>query len=77
MEREKFNRVVPREPTAGVCEQSHKCSGPAVDVIRFGSSLVGIPKKIQCNEPELSILVSGHGENLRIYIRPKWSMLGG
>ena len=52
-------------------------SGPTTDISRFGICLEDGLEKIHSGEPQLTIMVSGHGERFRMHIKSSWSVLDG
>lgn len=77
MEKRNFNKMDSGELPVGFSQQDSNSSDSVLYVSRFDVCLAGLPKKILSNESKLSIIVTGHGENLRMHIRPRWSMLDG
>ncbi len=77
MGRRKFSRVKTEGLMVDIESQTDSAVGTVADISDVGIGLENIPHKIQSKEPKLSIMVSGHGEQFRMHIKPKWSVLDG
>ncbi len=47
--------------------------GVISDVSRFGIRMADLPKRISSDKRRMTIVISGHGKNFKMLVRPKWS----
>lgn len=47
--------------------------GVVSDVSRFGFLMTDLPKRISPVAKRMTVVVSGHGKNFKMLVRPKWS----
>ncbi len=47
--------------------------GTISDVSRFGLCMSDLPKRINNKTEKMTVVVSGHGKNFKMLVRPKWS----
>lgn len=51
--------------------------GVITDVSRFGMCMVDLPRRVNENTKRMNIVVSGHGKNFKMIVRPRWSDKSG
>ena len=48
--------------------------GTISDLSRFGLKVDNVPKRLDDNAKQLSIIISGKGQNFKVKARPRWTV---
>ncbi len=75
MEKREFQRVHTDGLEVQILKKNGSYHGEVVDISPSGISIHDLPEKIHTSEPNLTIIVSGHGETFKMHIRPRWSIV--
>ncbi len=73
MEKRRHQRMAVKNLWADVSDGKGFFSGLVTDLSRFGLRMVDLPGKLDNNSQRLSLVVSGHGQNFKMLVRPRWS----
>ncbi len=73
MEKRRHQRMVVKNLWADVSDGKGFFSGQVIDLSRFGMCMTDLPGKLDNSSRRLSIVISGHGKNFKMLVRPRWS----
>lgn len=51
--------------------------GMISDISRCGMRMTDLPNRLNDKTKKMTVVVSGHGKNFKMFIRPKWSVKTG
>ncbi len=73
MEKRRHQRMPVKNLWADVSDGKGFFSGIVTDLSRFGLRMVDLPGKLDNNSQRLSLVISGHGKNFKMLVRPRCS----
>lgn len=72
MEKRRHQRILIENLWADVSDGKGFYSGMVTDLSRFGLRMTDLPAKLDNNQ-RLSIVISGHGRNFKMLVKPRWA----
>ena len=75
MEKRRHQRMEIKNLWADVSDGKGFFSGMVTDLSRFGLRMAELPAKLDNNQ-RLSIVISGHGRNFKMLVKPRWAQKG-
>ena len=76
-EHRKYHRIEVDGFSADISDGVGFFPGVISDISRFGMLMSDLPKRINESTKRMTIVVSGHGKNFKMLVRPKWTESGG
>jgi len=72
MEKRRHQRITVDSLFADVSDGRGFFSGTVTDLSRFGLCMTDLPAKLDHTSQRLSIVISGHGRNFKMLVKPCW-----
>ena len=76
-EHRKYHRMDVEGFNADISDGIGFFPGVISDVSRFGILMKDLPKRLDDSARKMTVVVSGHGKNFKMLVRPKWSRQTG
>ncbi len=73
MEKREYQRVGVDGLDADISDGIGFFPGTINDISRFGICMTDLPKRLNNKTDKMTVVVSGHGSNFKMIVRPKWS----
>ncbi len=77
MENRKYPRIAINSLMADISDGKGFFIGNVDNVSRFGISVSDLPKQLDDDSNILTAIVSGKGENFKMFLKPKWDIVDG
>jgi len=72
-EQRRYERVGIQGLEADVSDGVGCFPGVITDISRFGMLMTDLPKRVDGSVKRMTVVVSGHGKNFKMLVRPQWS----
>jgi hypothetical protein len=72
MEKRRHQRMTVDSLWADVSDGRGFFSGMVTDLSRFGLGVTDLPVKLDHTSQRFSIVISGHGRNFKMLVKPRW-----